>query len=988
MQLVIIFIYLYDAKTRLICQPSYRSMCELTSMQAACWFGRSTSTDLGGVSAHLYAEFDGQIIDLQKLNLAIQRLYQEHDLLRLNLSVDGIPNIMSETPHAILEVEDFSMLSENKLEQALLQKREQWTHQKLDLSNGQTARFSISVLKNGHFRFHIDTDMIAIDPSSFRRLMEDLSLFYEDPDISYVPPPNFFEWHHQIHTDPDLKKLNQRDRLWWKQRLPNITPAPSLPITHEKLETAKSYRLSTWLRPEIRKSLQQLAQKQHITITNLILGLFAYTLGNATQDQAFRLNIPTFWREPILKNIERSIGDFANLVILDVHMEQTDSLATLCKQIANQMLDLLEHSHYPGVNILRDLSRYHGRAELAPVVFTAALDLADGDLLSERVHRVFGEMNWVISQGPQVALDAQVVNLNGGILVNWDIRLDHLPKTWISSLFESFSDLLRKLAADPEQLHIPITASKQHPKSHITSVKPLNALQQAYLLGRTPTLPLGGVAMQEFRQYHGNMDIVLLRQRLSEMVRRHDSLRTYIDKNKLTQYLSDQITVNLNEVDLRALSLELAFDQIESYKHQYTHDLFDLNQPPWNITVFLLENNLLTIFVRFDALILDGRSIATLMLELFDGQQYDIETQTLEHEIVHNSSKQQSDLRYWEEKFSKLTDIPQLPWTTPLQQLMTSRYQRKNLIITKDQFKKLSKIGAKHSLFKNSVIMSVILQVLSHWSTNQALCVAIPTLPLYKGPFVNSSTFIAVEWKHTAQFVQQANQLQTEILAGLQHLSFSGVDLARLLFEKTGKVPVLPIVITNGLSWSVLPESHAIQLQEGLTQTPQVAIDIRFSTGNDETLVFDIDYAEDALSAEMIDDFLHMLQSAIYQIIDSNIFTFDLTELVTALQSNRQYFKNNVAQYQYRSLQNSTVKTTKQRHQLLQIYLEALGQSNNDITDDSINFTHLGLRPQHLKIISKRIRETYAIQLSPTQLIHCRNISDVEKLLVSHSPVF
>ncbi|SUU16411.1 acinetobactin biosynthesis protein [Acinetobacter haemolyticus] len=376
------------------------------------------------------------------------------------------------------------------------------------------------------------------------------------------------------------------------------------------------------------------------------------------------------------------------------------------------------------------------------------------------------------------------------------------------------------------------------------------------------------------------------------------------------------------------------------------------------------------------------------MLELFDGQQYDIETQTLEHEIVHNSSKQQSDLRYWEEKFSRLTDIPQLPWTTPLQQLMTSRYQRKKLIIAKDQFKKLSKIGAKHSLFKNSVIMSVILQVLSHWSTNRALCVAIPTLPLYTGPFVNSSTFIAVEWKYTAQFVQQANQLQTEILAGLQHLSFSGVDLARLLFEKTGKVPVLPIVITNGLSWSVLPESHAIQLQDGLTQTPQVAIDIRFSTGNDEALVFDIDYAEDALSAEMIDDFLHMLQSAIYQIIDSNIFTFDLTELVTALQSNRQYFKNNVAQYQYRSLQNSTVKTTKQRHQLLQIYLEALGQSNNDITDDSINFTHLGLRPQHLKIISKRIRETYAIQLSPAQLIHCRKISDVEKLLVSHSPVF
>ncbi len=39
------------------------------------------------------------------------------------------------------------------------------------------------------------------------------------------------------------------------------------------------------------------------------------------------------------------------------------------------------------------------------------------------------------------------------------------------------------------------------------------------------------------------------------------------------------------------------------YKNSYTHELFDLNQSPWNITVFLLKNNLLTIFVRFDALI-------------------------------------------------------------------------------------------------------------------------------------------------------------------------------------------------------------------------------------------------------------------------------------------------------------------------------------------------------------------------------------------------
>ena len=162
---------------------------------------------------------------------------------------------------------------------------------------------------------------------------------------------------------------------------------------------------------------------------------------------------------------------------------------------------------------------------------------------------------------------------------------------------------------------------------------------------------------------------------------------------------------------------------------------------------------------------------------------------------------------------------------------------------------------------------------------------------LYAGPFSNSSTFIAVEWKTLDQFAEQANRLQTEVLEGLQHLSFSGVDLARLLFEKVGTAPVLPIVITNGLLWPVLSESHPIQQQDGLTQTPQVAIDIRFSTRNDGALIFDIDYAQEAFSSQMIDDFLDALQLAIKQIIGSEIFSFDLSNFSVSFKINDHILK-------------------------------------------------------------------------------------------------
>ena len=43
---------------------------------------------------------------------------------------------------------------------------------------------------------------------------------------------------------------------------------------------------------------------------------------------------------------------------------------------------------------------------------------------------------------------------------------------------------------------------------------PLTDLQQAYLLGRERHLPLGGVAMQEFREHRGAIDVAALPPRL------------------------------------------------------------------------------------------------------------------------------------------------------------------------------------------------------------------------------------------------------------------------------------------------------------------------------------------------------------------------------------------------------------------------------------------------------------------------------------------
>ena len=63
-----------------------------------------------------------------------------------------------------------------------------------------------------------------------------------------------------------------------------------------------------------------------ITPANLMLGLFARALGKATGDAAFRINVPTFWRPPIVDGTEDLVGDFVNFVILSVEMNGSETL--------------------------------------------------------------------------------------------------------------------------------------------------------------------------------------------------------------------------------------------------------------------------------------------------------------------------------------------------------------------------------------------------------------------------------------------------------------------------------------------------------------------------------------------------------------------------------------------------------------------------------------------------------------------------------------
>ena len=830
-------------------------MRELTAMQAAYWVGRKTAGPLGGVAAHLYAEFDGDGVDEARLRQAVRTLFQTHDMLRLSVGADALQTIMPLGRRHEPTIEDLRHLDTAALARSLAAKREAKSHQRLDLEQGEAVELALSLLPGGKFRLHVDMDMIAADPSNLRVLMEDLARFYADPTAG-APSPSYFDYLARLRGDAETAEQHERDRHWWRARLEHLPPAPPLPWrTGMASLPVRSGRFAEVIATAERRGLDRTARRHGLTLSTLMLAAFALALGARTGARRFRLNVPMFFRRNCVEGVEGILGDFSEVLIVGIDLDAGRSLLDLCRAVADEVAQVLSHSAYSGISVMRDLSRQHGDVQLAPVVFTSGVNMPGGELFSERVTRTFGTMVWVISQAPQIALDAQVATAYGGILVNWDVRLDALPEPWVRSLFDDYLACLRRIAGSPDSMIAPLDhAFPALPATPAGPETPLSALQRAYLVGRGEHLPLGGVAMQEFREYRGRIAADQLRRRLDLLVRRHDALRTRIDAAKLTRRVDPAPDLNLEESDLRGLSPDQAGRHIDALRQDYAHRLCDLSRSPWHLLLIHLPagtDDAQVLFARFDALILDGRGIAAILTDLLADDEPPPPKNASEP-IRIDPAGREADAAYWTATLRGISGPTRLPWRRPLQEIRASRYRRERFVLPRADLTELTRLAAGHGLFRNTILSTLLLDVLARWCEGATACVAVPVALPHGDRLDNGSSFIALPYDAgDGTLAERARRVQASILAGLDHLAFSGVDLNRLLLGRNPEGPALPVVLTNALSWPRLKADAPVRLHGGLTQTPQTAMDIRITLDERDNLELSIDYAVEALSPEL-----------------------------------------------------------------------------------------------------------------------------------------
>ncbi|MGI8329561.1 amino acid adenylation domain-containing protein [Actinomadura scrupuli] len=418
----------------------------LALMQHAYWVGRDSGQALGDVAAHLYVELDGRDVDPSRLERALLALAERHPMLRAAVSEEGTQRILPDLPGPALVVHDLREAADAPAELERL--RAELSVQRLAIEDGQVFDARLSLLPGGATRLHLDVDMIAADAMSYRTLLTDLAALYDGAELA----PLRYGFARYLAADPRAA-ARDRDRLWWADRLDDLPGAPELPVIPEP--GTRVVRKHHWLAPEARRRLIARAHREGVTPAMALAAVFAEVVGAWSVGPRFLMNLPLFHREPVHPDVSGVVGDFTGSVMLDVDLSRRLPFVERARALQSRLHTAGAHSDYSGVEVLRDLSRRRGEQVLAPIVYTSALNL--GELFGEDVRRLFGEPEWIISQGPQVLLDAQVTEVSGGLLLNWDVRDPAFPEGVADAMFAAYTGAVTRLGAEGADWTEPLT---------------------------------------------------------------------------------------------------------------------------------------------------------------------------------------------------------------------------------------------------------------------------------------------------------------------------------------------------------------------------------------------------------------------------------------------------------------------------------------------------------------------------------------------------
>ncbi|MBB5158995.1 non-ribosomal peptide synthetase [Saccharopolyspora phatthalungensis] len=415
----------------------------LTDVQSAYLLGRSDAFGSGGVACHVYVEVSYPELDPDRLTAAWNRLIARHDMLRAVISADGYQRVLPEVPHYPVPVTDLRGADSGTVEAALESVRAELGHHVYDPA--AWPLFDLRATRtDANAVLHVSLDFLIADWASIALLLGELAALHAEPD--HELPELEVRFRDYLLTELRQRETGryQRDLDYWTARLDTLPPAPDLPVApHDQRPsfTRKQLRLDedSWA------EFTRRTQERGLTPSSAVLSAYAAVIARWSRTARFCLNLTVLNRLPLHPQVADVVGDFTSVNLLEVDWTAGRTFAERTRAVGDRLFDDLDHRLYSGVEVIRELARRRGReSALMPIVFTSAIGIGgDRAGTGATAGRFDG---YGITQTPQVYIDCQAMDDEGGLRINWDVRDGVFPDGLVDDMFAAFEDLLRRLA--------------------------------------------------------------------------------------------------------------------------------------------------------------------------------------------------------------------------------------------------------------------------------------------------------------------------------------------------------------------------------------------------------------------------------------------------------------------------------------------------------------------------------------------------------------
>ena len=421
---------------------SYGSEFALTDVQYSYLIGRENDQILGGVGCHAYLEIDGENIKEDRLKDAWNKLQYRHPMLRAKFTKDGQQVILDKPYSEEIEVFDLSGLDEEMLHSKLLEIREQKSHRKLNINEGQVAGIALAKFADEKSKIFFDVDLLVSDVMSMSIMIRELAELYSGVEFNKLDAYTFKDYMQNGISE----SINKLDKEFWEQKINSFEiERPNLPLKKqpEQIKETKFTRRKKIIKKDEWEAIKNIAASYQSTPSMVLLTAYAIVLERWCNQDKFFINIPLFNRDLENENLKEMVADFTNILLVEHETIDDARFLDTLKRINKTFLENVSHSAYSGVQVQRDISKNQGTSvNIAPVVFACNIDYP---LETEISRNNLGKVSHMISQTPGVWLDFQTYIIDGNLIICWDAVDELFPNNLLDDMMESLYELVVSL---------------------------------------------------------------------------------------------------------------------------------------------------------------------------------------------------------------------------------------------------------------------------------------------------------------------------------------------------------------------------------------------------------------------------------------------------------------------------------------------------------------------------------------------------------------